>query len=69
MTRMLYLPDDATVIQLEVDLTPAQLATAVNVGMRPVPLLKKAAPGSLTAIQAGGTVIITPGDKKFAHAG
>jgi DNA-binding NarL/FixJ family response regulator len=66
---MLYLPDDATVIQLEVDLTPAQLAAAVNAGMRPVPLLKKAPPGSLAAIRAGGTVIDTPGDKKFAHAG
>ncbi len=62
MTRMLYLPDDATVIQLEVNLTPAQLAAAVNSGMRPVAALKKAPPGKLTAIQAGSTVIITPGE-------
>ena len=36
MTRLLYLPDDATVIQLEVELTPAELSAAVNAGMRPV---------------------------------
>lgn len=66
---MLYLPDDATVIQLEVDLTPAQLADAVNAGMRPVPLLKKAPPGNLAAIQAGGTVIVMPGERDASPAG
>ena len=64
MTRLLYLPDDATVIQLEVELTPAELSAAVNAGMRPVPALKSAPPGKLTAIQAGSTVIVTPGEKK-----
>ena len=62
MTRLLYLPDDATVIQLEVELTPAELSAAVNAGMRPVPALKSAPPGKLTAIQAGSTVIVTPGE-------
>lgn len=68
MTRMLYLPDDATVIQLEVDLTPSQLAAAVNSGMHPVPALKNAPPGSLSAIEAGGTVIVIPGDRVVVHA-
>ena len=65
MTRLLYLPDDATVIQLEVELTPSQLATAINTGMRPVPVLKNAHPGKLTAIQAGTTVIVTPWNEEF----
>jgi DNA-binding NarL/FixJ family response regulator len=64
MTRLLYLPDDATVIQLEVELTAAQLSAAVNAGMRPIPVLKNAPAGKLTAIQAGSTVIITPGGKR-----
>lgn len=60
MTRLLYLPDDATVIQLEVNLTPTQLSSAVNAGMRPVPALKNAPPGKLSATQVGSTVIVTP---------
>ena len=39
MTRLLYLPDDATVIQLEVELTPDELSAAVNAGMRPAAVL------------------------------
>jgi len=68
MTRLLYLPDDATVIQLEVELTPAELSAAVNAGMRPVAALKAAPPGKLTAIQAGSTVIVTPGEMKSSSA-
>ena len=46
MTRLLYLPDDATVIQLEVELTPAELSAAVNAGMRPLAALKAPLPAS-----------------------
>lgn len=60
MTRLLYLPDDATVIQLEVDLTPTELITAVNAGMRPLPVLRSSPPGKLTACQVNTTVIIAP---------
>ena len=67
MTRLLYLPDDATVIQLKVELTPAELSAAVNAGMRPVAALKSAPPGKLTAIQAGSTVIVTPGEMKSSY--
>ena len=42
MTRLLYLPDDATVIQLEIDLSPAELVAAVNAGLRPLPILRSA---------------------------
>jgi DNA-binding NarL/FixJ family response regulator len=68
MTRLLYLPDDATVIQLETDLTPAQLASAVNAGMRPVAALKTAPPGTLNAIQAGKTVIVIPAENQSVAA-
>ncbi len=61
MTRLLYLPDDATVIQLEVEITPTQLTAAVNAGMRPLAVLKSAPPGKLSAVYVGTTVIITPG--------
>jgi len=60
MTRLLYLPDDATVVQLEVDLTPAELVTAVNAGMRPLPVLRAGPPGKLMACQLNATVIIAP---------
>lgn len=60
MTRLLYLPDDATVIQLEVDLTPAELVTAVNAGMRPLPVLRTGPPGKLSACQLNNTVIVAP---------
>lgn len=60
MTRLLYLPDDATVIQLDVDLTPAELVTAVNAGMRPLPVLRTGPPGKLSACQLNATVIIAP---------
>lgn len=60
MTRLLYLPDDATVIQLEVDLPPAQLVAAVNAGMRPLPILRNAPPGTLSASQVNNSVIVAP---------
>lgn len=68
MTRLLYLPDDATVIQLETDLTPSQLTSAVNAGMRPVVALKTAPPGPLNAIQAGNTVIVIPAESQSVSA-
>lgn len=60
MTRLLYLPDDVTVIQLEVDLSPAELVAAVNAGLRPLPILRAAPAGRLIASQMNATVIIAP---------
>ena len=60
MTRLLYLPDDATVIQLEVDLSPAELVAAVNAGLRPLPILRTAPAGKLSASQVNATVVIAP---------
>ena len=60
MTRLLYLPDDTTVIQLETDLPAAQLCAAVNAGLRPLPILRAAPPGKLTASEVGATVVIAP---------
>jgi DNA-binding CsgD family transcriptional regulator len=60
MTRLLYLPDDATVIQLEVSLTPAELTAAVNAGLRPIPLLRASPAARLTASQVNNTVIVAP---------
>lgn len=60
MTRLLYLPDDVTVIQLEVELSPVELVTAVNAGMRPLPVLRSSPAGKLTACQLDSTVIVAP---------
>ena len=60
MTRLLYLPDDATVIQLEVDLSPAELVAAVNAGLRPLPILRSAPAGKLSATKVNATVIVAP---------
>jgi DNA-binding CsgD family transcriptional regulator len=60
MTRLLYLPDDATVIQLEVELSPAELVSAVNAGMRPLAVLRNAPAGKLSAFQVNTTVVIAP---------
>ena len=60
MTRLLYLPDDATVIQLDVELTPAELVAAVNAGLRPLPILREAPAGKFTACQVNATVVIAP---------
>jgi DNA-binding CsgD family transcriptional regulator len=67
MTRLLYLPDDVTVIQLEVNLSPAQLCAAVNAGMRPVGALRSAPPGKLCANEMGGTVIVIPANKRMTQ--
>jgi DNA-binding NarL/FixJ family response regulator len=64
MTRLLYLPDDTTVIQLDVETQPSQLSAAINAGMRPLPILQKAPPGKLSASVLGGTVIVAPLVKK-----
>lgn len=66
MTRLLYLPDDDTVIQLEVEISPAQLCAAVNAGMRPLPILRSAPPGKLSASEMGGTVIVAPAVKRIS---
>ena len=60
MTHLLYLPDDATVIQLEIDLSPAELVAAVNAGLRPLPILRGAPAGKLTATKVNATVIVAP---------
>jgi DNA-binding CsgD family transcriptional regulator len=60
MTRLLYLPDDLTIIQLTIELTPSEISAAVNAGMRPLPILRSAPPGKLLCGVVGGTVIIAP---------
>ena len=49
MTRLLFLPDDQTVVQVEVEITPRQLTAAINSGLRPLPLLRDAPFVKLTA--------------------
>ncbi len=66
MTRLLYLPDDVTVIQLEVDMPATQLCAAVNAGIRPLPLLRSAPPDRLTASEMGGTVVVAPAAQRTA---
>lgn len=68
MTRLLYLPDDATVIQLEVDMPADQLCAAVNAGIRPLPVLRNAPPDKLTASEIGGTVIVAPAIQRTTPA-
>ena len=63
MTRLLYLPDDATIIQLEVEFSPRQLAAAVNAGLRPLAVLKDN-PEKLSASLIGNTVIVSPKRKR-----
>ena len=60
MTRLLFLPDDTTVIQLEVDIPTTQLCTAVNSGMRPLPVLRNSPAEKLVASMIGETVIVAP---------
>ena len=60
MTRLLYLPDDVTVIQLETEIPSGQLCAAVNAGMRPLTVLRSAPPGKLIARELGGTVVVAP---------
>lgn len=59
MTRLLYLPDDATIIQLDVNIPPRQLTAAVNAGLTPVPQLS-ANGQKLSASLVGNTVIVFP---------
>lgn len=66
MTRLLYLPDDATVIQLEVDMPASQLCAAVNAGMRPLAVLRSAPPDKLTASEMGGTVVVAHATQRTA---
>ena len=66
MTRLLYLPDDVTVIQLEVETPPERLCASINAGLRPVECLRNAPPGRLTASQLGGTVVVAPSQKRSA---
>jgi DNA-binding CsgD family transcriptional regulator len=63
MTRLLYIPDDATLIQLEVDISARQLAAAINAGLHPVEALKTS-PEPLAASQIGNTVIVSPRRKR-----
>ena len=37
MTRLLYLPDDATIIHLDVEIPSRQLAAALTAGLEPLP--------------------------------
>lgn len=60
MTRLLYLPDDVTVIQLEVETPAEQLCATINAGIRPLDCLRSAPPGRLSASQLGQTVIVAP---------
>ena len=64
MTRLLFLPDDQTVVQVEVEITPRQLAAAINSGLRPLPLLRDAPFVKLTANQLGNTVVVAPAVKR-----
>lgn len=63
MTRLLYLPDDATLVQLDVDITAHQLAAAINAGLRPIPILDATAE-PLLASQIGNTVVVCPKSRR-----
>lgn len=60
MTRLLYLPDDTTVIQLDIETNPDELVAAVNSGLRPLPVLRNFPANKLTASRLNNTVIIAP---------
>jgi len=64
MTRLLFLPDDLTVVQVQVEITPRQLTAAINSGLRPLPLLRDAPFLKLTANQLGNTVVVAPAVKR-----
>ena len=63
MTRLLYLPDDATIIQLEVSIPPRQLAAAVNAGLEPIPHILKRGQRHFASL-VGATVIVYPRRKR-----
>lgn len=64
MTRLLFLPDDLTVVQVEVEITPRQLVAAINSGLRPLPLLRDAPFLKLIANQLGNTLVVAPAVKR-----
>ena len=64
MTRLLFLPDDLTVVQVEVEITARQLVAAINSGLRPLPLLRDAPFGKLVANLLGNTVVVAPAVKR-----
>ncbi len=59
MSRLLYLPDDVTIIKMEIQIPPKQLAASINSGAAPVPLLFDSGE-RLAASQIGQTVIVSP---------
>lgn len=63
MTRLLYLPDDVTIIQLNVEISARQLAAAINAGLRPLAVLGESSE-RLVASQIGNTVIVSPRHKR-----
>ena len=63
MTRLLYLPDDVTIIQLNVEISARQLAAAINAGLRPLAVLGESSE-RLAASQIGNTVIVSPRHKR-----
>lgn len=63
MTRLLYLPDDMTIIQSNVEIGARQLAAAINAGLRPVAMLGESSE-RLIASQIGNTVIVSPRHKR-----
>lgn len=69
MTRLLYLPDETTVIQLDVEGDAAQWVATVNSGMRPLPFLRSAPAEKLTACEFGSTVVVVPGVEKRTRVG
>jgi DNA-binding CsgD family transcriptional regulator len=59
MTRLLYIPDDITLIQLDVEISARQLTAAINAGLHPVQALSSSSE-NLHASQIGNTVIVSP---------
>lgn len=69
MTRLLFLPDENTVIQLEVEGDASQWVATINSGARPLPFLTSLPPGKLTASEFGSTVVVVPGVEKRTRVG
>jgi DNA-binding CsgD family transcriptional regulator len=63
MTRLLYLPDDATLVQMDVEISARQLAAAINAGLCPIPALEPINI-PICASQIGNTVIVSPKHKR-----
>jgi len=60
MTRILFLPDDRTVMWLESALSPAEIVRAVGSGRWMPPLPYVANPGMLCALRYGNLVLVAP---------